>query len=493
MTLNLQDVAQAMGAEGSPPNLSVAGWSVDTRTQNVGDVYFALRGPNHDGHDFVEVAIEKGAAAVVIDRGGTAGKREGVITEPQRQAKPAAPPMQVLDLPGGAGGFAGGPLSFSHLFRGRLLLVADTLRALQDLGAWARGKWGGQVVGVTGSAGKTTTKDAIAHLLESEMPVGKTIGNFNNHVGVPLSIVRLPDSCRVGVLEMGMNHAGEIRDLAAIAKPQVGVVTNVGYAHVEFFDSIGGVAAAKRELIEGLPRDGVAVLNADDPRVLKFRDIHPGRSVTFGLSGAADVKAENVDTSADGTRFRALGVDFETGLTGRHAVSNLLAAIAVARVFDIAPQRLREPVRTFAIGKMRGERLEHRGIVVWNDCYNSNPEAAEAMIDVLRKTAAKRRIAVLGEMLELGHASEELHRRLGRYAAQNGVDALIGVGGNARHMVDEGIAAGLQVGAARFFDLPEGAGDWVREFACPGDAVLFKGSRGVRVERALDRFLGIGG
>src|SRR5262249_48978807 len=155
--------------------------------------------------------------------------------------------------------------------------------------------------------------------------------------------------CRAGVLEMGMNHACEIRALAAIAGPQVGVVTNVGYAHVEFFDSIEGVAAAKRELIESLPHDGVAVLNGDDPRVLRFRDVHPGRSITFGLSDCAEVRAEAVEYGIEGTRFRALGIDFETGLTGRHGVLNLLAAIAVARVFGIAPERLREPVRTFAV------------------------------------------------------------------------------------------------------------------------------------------------
>jgi UDP-N-acetylmuramoyl-tripeptide--D-alanyl-D-alanine ligase len=446
MTLNLQEVARAMGAKGSPPPAAVTGWSVDTRTQNAGDLYFALRGPNYDGHDFIGAALAKDAVGVVVEAG-------------LRGDAPA------------------------------VLEVSDTLRALQELGAWARRQWGGQVVGVTGSAGKTTTKDAIAHLLAVEMPVGKTAGNFNNRVGVPLSILRLPDDCRVGVLEMGMNHAGEIRELAAIARPEVGVVTNVGYAHVEFFESIDGVAAAKRELIEGLRPGGVAVLNADDPRVLGFRDAHSGRAVTFGFAQGADVRAEAVDLGANGTRFRALGVDFETGLTGRHAVSNLLAAIAVARHFGIAPERLREPVRTFTIGKMRGERLEHGGMVVWNDCYNSNPEAAQAMIDVLGKTPAKRRIAVLGEMLELGHAAEELHRKLGRYASEHGVDALIGVRGSSRAMVEEAIAAGLPESAAHFFEDPVEAGDLARQWARPGDAVLFKGSRGVRVERALESFL----
>jgi UDP-N-acetylmuramoyl-tripeptide--D-alanyl-D-alanine ligase len=448
MTLELQEVARAMSAAGAPQPHSVSGWSVDTRTQNAGDVYFALVGPNHDGHDFVATALEKGASAVVINR----------------------------DAPIGAA-------SVSQ----RSLVVRDTLEALQKAGAFARNRWGGTVVGVTGSAGKTTTKDAIADLLSEAMPVGRTIGNLNNHVGVPLSTLRLPDSCRAAVLEMGMNHAGEIRELAAIARPQVGVVTNVGYAHVEFFENgIEGVAAAKRELIEGLPQDGVAVLNGDDARVRAFRDVHPGRSVTFGFSECAEVRAEVIDESPSGTRFRVLGTEFETAMVGRHSAMNLLAAITVAHVFEIPPERLRDRVRSFAAGKMRGEKIEKNGVVIWNDCYNSNPEAAKSMIDVLRETPAARRIAVLGEMLELGRSSEELHRQVGRYAAEHGVDFLIGVRGDARAMVE---AAG---GASQFFDDPAEAGDAARGLARPGDAVLFKGSRGVRVERALERFLGNG-
>jgi len=449
MTLKLQEVARAMRAGGDPRPVEVSGWSVDTRTQNAGDVYFALRGPNFDGHNFIAAAMEKGAAAVVVER------RWAVPIGDARRAQ----------------------------FAANELLVDDTLQALGDLGAWARLHWGGEVIGVTGSAGKTTTKDAIAHLLAAEMPVGKTLGNFNNHVGVPLSILRLPDGCRAAVLEMGMNHAGEIRELAEIAKPEIGVVTNVGYAHVEFFDDIEGVAAAKRELIEALPRDGVAVLNADDPRVARFGEAHPGRTVTFGFAGTADVRAESMETTVTGARFRALGVDFETGLTGSHAVSNLLAAIAVARELGVAPERLREPVRTFTVGKMRGQRMEHNGITIWNDCYNANPEAVESMIGVLRQTPATRRIAVLGEMLELGHASDALHRQVGRYAAEHGIDLVIGVRGSARALVE---AAGA---AARFFEEPTAAGDFVRSIARPGDAILFKGSRGVRMELALERVL----
>lgn len=451
MTFNLQQVARVAGAAGNFLPVPVTGWSVDTRTLDPGDLYFALRGPNHDGHDYVRQAMEKGAAGVVVERLPSRAL-------PSRERKRA-----VSEI-----------------------LVPDSLLALQRLGAWARNQWGGTVVAVTGSAGKTTAKDAIAQLLAVDLPVGKTVGNFNNHVGVPLSILRLPADCRAAVLEMGMNHAGEIRALAGIAKPDIGVVTNVGYAHVEFFESIDGVAAAKRELIEALPSAGVAVLNADDPRVLAFRETHSGKTVTFGFSELADVRAERVEPGPDGSRFRALGVDFETATAGRHSVMNLLAAIAVASVFDIAPQRLREAVRAFTPGEMRGERMEHNGIAIWNDCYNSNPEAAESMIDVLRETGAAQRIAVLGEMLELGDAAPELHRRVGRYAARRGIDFLIGVRGNARAMVEAAEEAGM---AASFVEDPVQAGECARKIARPGDAILFKGSRGVRMERALERFL----
>src|ERR1700722_5340857 len=447
MILPLAAIARVLGApaaELSQGDATVTGWSVDTRTLQPGDLFFALSGPHRDGHEYVPIAIDKGVAAVVVER----------------------------------------PIPDTNA-----LVVPDALAALQNLAAWARRHWGGRIVAVTGSAGKTTTKDAIAHLLSAELPVGKSVGNFNNHLGVPLSILRLQDEARVGVLEMGMNHAGEIRALEAIAAPDIGVVTNVGYAHVEAFDSIEGVALAKRELIEALDaRHGIAVLNADDPRVLRFREIHRGPVISFGLAAGADVRAEEIVYEPDGTRFRVDGVDFHTTLAGRHAVLNLLAALAVARAFEIPPRRLRDAVRSFTIGTMRGERLERRGIIVWNDCYNSNPEAVRAMLEVLRVTSARRHIAVLGEMLELGAAAESLHRQTGRCAAA-GLDMLIGVRGAARWIVEEAVRAGLPPEAVHFFEDPSEAGEFLRQLACPGDAILFKGSRGVEIERAMEKLL----
>jgi UDP-N-acetylmuramoyl-tripeptide--D-alanyl-D-alanine ligase len=263
------------------------------------------------------------------------------------------------------------------------------------------------------------------------------------------------------------------------------VVTNVGYAHIESFDSIEGIALAKRELIEALPVSGTAVLNADDPRVLAFRTAHSGRTITYGFSPDADIRAEELELDPDGAAFSVDRVRFRTRLTGRHGVLNLLAGIAVARVFEIETAKLVDAVAELKPGRMRGERHRWHGVTILDDSYNSNPNAVRAMIDVLRDEPAGRRIAVLGEMLELGSWSAALHEQVGEYAAQAGIDVIVGVSGAARNLVNSGKAAGMADDRALFFDDPEKAGNFLREFVRPGDAILFKGSRGTHVERAL--------
>jgi UDP-N-acetylmuramoyl-tripeptide--D-alanyl-D-alanine ligase len=446
----VREVAQALGLNvesdrrfvfGS--DARVTGWSIDSRSIAPGDLFFALRGPNHDGNAYVDDVLLKGAVAAVANEPGA-----GVV-----------------------------------------LIVPDTLAALQTTASWALKQWGGEVIGVTGSAGKTSAKDVIAAMLAPSMPVGKTIGNLNNHVGVPLSILRLPSEARVAVLEMGMNHAGEIRTLCAIAPPRIGVVTNVGHAHIENFDSIQGVAAAKRELIESLAPGGIAVLNADDPLVSRFREVHSGRSITFGIDCEADIRATEVRLTDHGVNFKVEGVQFESTLIGRHSVSNILAGLTVAALYGIRPSELTEVVKDLVAPPMRGRRLIHNDVVILDDCYNSNPDAARAMIDVLRDMPAKRRIAVLGEMLELGRWSEPLHRDVGNYVAASGIDVLVGIRGEACHLVDAARQAGLAVNAAFFFPDAPAAGEHLRRIARPGDVILFKGSRGTHVELALERFV----
>jgi len=451
MELSLAQIGKATeaqvsytGAPGALRETRATGWSIDSRSVGAGDLFFAIKGERYDGHAFTSTAFARGAVAAVV-------------SEPVLEQQAARP----------------------------LLRVPDTVEALQKVARWARQKWGRPVIAVTGSAGKTSTKDILAQLLSTRLRAAKTSGNFNNHIGLPLTLLRIPEDSEVAVIEIGMNHAGEIRHLAGIAEPQIGVVTNVGYAHVEAFESIEGVAAAKRELIESLPATGVAVLNADDKRVLAFRHVHAGRTLTYGFSESAEIRAADLEMSARGASFTVRGVRFRTVLIGRHGVSNILAALAVASLFDFDFAQLVSAVAALAPGKMRGERSHWRGIAVIDDCYNSNPEAARNMLDALRDEPARRRIAVLGEMLELGHLAERLHRDLGAYAANAGVDVLVGVRGVSRSLVDEAIRAGLSDHAAFFFDDPERAGAFLRDFVRPGDAILFKGSRGTHIEKAL--------
>jgi len=445
MKMTLQQVGELLGYARPLPAVEVTGWSVDTRTLRPGELFFALRGTRLDGHDFVGEALSKGASGVVVER---------------------------------------------EVGTDRAIVVADTLVALQQLAARARQRWGGTVVGVTGSVGKTTTKEAIACVLEAQGPVGKSEGNYNNHVGLPLSLLRVPDEARVAVLELGMNHAGEIRHLASIARPEIGVVTAVGYAHIENFGSLEGIAAAKRELIEALPETGVAVLNWDDPRVASFRQVHRGRSITFGFSAGADIRADGYQLCPDGARFHVAGHGWvETRLAGRFAVRNLLAAIAVGTLFGVPFSEAAGRLRELAPVGMRGDRIHWRGATLINDCYNSNPDAVRAMLELLAELPAKRRIAVLGEMRELGQWTETLHREVGRWVAASPVDLLLGVAGAARWIVEEAVRCGMTEDRCRFFDEPVPAGEYLRHELRAGDVVMLKASRAVKLEQALEVLL----
>ncbi|MFN0100858.1 MAG: UDP-N-acetylmuramoyl-tripeptide--D-alanyl-D-alanine ligase [Bryobacteraceae bacterium] len=445
MTLTLAEIAHLTGSRSVVPDTPVSSWSIDTRTIIAGALFIALPGDNVDGHSFLAAAAERGAAAALVDN---------------------------RDWPE-ANGL-------------RLIRVADTLTALQHLARHARAKLKFPVIAITGSAGKTTTKDSIAALAGAARRVTSNEGNLNNHIGLPLSLLRMDESAEVGVLEMGMNHAGEIRYLCSIAKPDIGVITNVGAAHIENFSSIEAIALAKRELIEELGPHGTAVLNYDDPRVRVFGEVHTGRTVTYGIESGADIRAENVELTAEGAKFQINGVTFETCLSGRHGVWNVTAAVAVGSILKIDLVDMAVAARSLRAGKMRGERIEHHGITILNDCYNSNPEAAMAMLDTLAAMPGARRIAVLGEMLELGVWSESMHREVGIHAAEQGIQTVIAIRGAARHLADAAKERGVET---LFFEEPADAGEALRSLARRGDVVLCKGSRGTRVEKALERFM----
>jgi UDP-N-acetylmuramoyl-tripeptide--D-alanyl-D-alanine ligase len=456
--LTLQQVAEWIHAEGEfAANAVATGYSIDSRTVAAGELFFAVHGERYDGHDFVAAALAKGAVAAVVSVGWVA--------------------PEGMD-------------------RGRLLRVpgaeADgVLASLQQLARAVRRHWGGRVVAITGSVGKTTTKNAVAQVLSARFRVLKSQGNLNNGFGLPLQLLKLEAEHEVAVVEMGMNHAGEIAALARIAQPDWAVVTNVAPVHLEFFaDGMAGVARAKYELIEALPSDGIAMLNCDDEFVAKFGEGMGERAVFYGLSDCADVRAGGIaELGAEGTVFtvtaRGERASVQLHLLGRHNVHNALAAIAVGLESGMTLAECAAALNELRAGDKRGEVVEWRGAKIVNDCYNSNPRALDAMVDALLAmpvTHAGRHIVVAGEMLELGPGSEALHHECGRQMAERGVDFVVGVRGLAAALVDGAAQGGT---SALFVATPEEAGAWLKANLRVGDAVLLKASRGVRLERAL--------
>jgi len=449
MNLSLSKIGEFMAASGDFPHDPMAtGYSIDSRTLAPGEVFFAVIGERLDGHDFVPAALEKGAVAAVINQSQW----------------------------------------HRYSWTNRILSVDDTLVALQTLSTAVRKLWGKPLVGVTGSTGKTTTKEAIAHVLSAHFRVLKSEGNFNNHFGLPLTLLKLEPEHDVAVIEMGMSHAGEIRALAKIAQPEIGVVTNVAPVHLEFFDSLAGIARAKYELVETLPASGTAVLNADDEYVSQFGRGFKGKVILYGTKATADVRAENVESlGTDGSRFDVVtpyGREAaQLPLLGEHNVGNALAAVSVGLARGLKLSETIAALATLKPPEQRGQVLQLRNITVLNDCYNSNPKALHAMIDALAAMPAHRRIVVAGEMLELGPAGEEMHRAAGRHAAEKSVDVLVGVRGLAQAMVEAAQQAGAH---AEFVATPEEAGEWLSRETRDGDVVLLKASRGVQLEKALE-------
>jgi UDP-N-acetylmuramoyl-tripeptide--D-alanyl-D-alanine ligase len=449
MKLTLSKIAEFVSASGEFGSDEVAqGYSIDSRTVGPEQLFFAVKGERLDGHDFVEQALANGTVGAVV-------RRDQLGRYPETA---------------------------------RLLPVEDTLVALQTLATAVRKRWGKPLVAITGSAGKTTTKEAIAHVLSARFRVLKSEGNFNNHFGLPLMLLKLEPEYDVAVIEMGMSHAGEIRALAKIAQPEIGVVTNVAPVHLEFFDSLAGIARAKYELIESLPGSGTAVLNADDDYVSQFGRGFKGKVVMFGTRATADVRAEKIQSKgSEGVEFDVVvgGVRERATLplVGEHNVLNALAAVAVGLERGLKPSEAVAALATLAAADKRGQVVQLGNITVINDCYNSNPKALDAMVDALAAMPAKRRIVVAGEMLELGLAGEEMHRQSGRHIAEKKIDVLLGVRGLAEAMVGAAKQEGIQ---AEFVAGPEEAGEWLAREARDGDVVLLKASRGVKLEKAME-------
>jgi UDP-N-acetylmuramoyl-tripeptide--D-alanyl-D-alanine ligase len=430
------------------------GVSIDTRTLQPGELFFAIRGDRFDGMEFAGAAVAAGAAGVVV---------------PRRRGR---------DITAGA----------------TVIEVDETIAALQALAHAIRRESGTKVVAITGSAGKTTTKEVTAEFLSARYRVVRNRGNFNNHIGLPLSLVALRERPEIAVVELGMNHEGEIRTLVGVAEPDVRVWTNVGEAHLGFFRSVDAIADAKGEILERASPDTVLVANADDDRIAARIGSFPGRVVTFGIDRAAAVRATSVvDRGVDGISARVTtpqGVaDVTTPLVGRANLANVLAATAVSLEFDIPLATIAEKAAALRLSAHRGDILRlTSGVVVIDDSYNANPTATKLALQVLAGTPATRRIAVLGEMRELGDHALDLHAGVGRAAAASRLAFLITVGETAAAAVArEAVAAGMPAANVRHFATSDAAADALALIVEAGDVVLVKGSRGVKTDRVVDR------
>ena len=440
-----------------PAGALIGGVSIDTRTLEAGDLYVAIIGERLDGHRFIPDAVRAGAAGLVVS---------------DASAVPAALDPAVV-----------------------VVQVDDTTRALQRLGRHIRRASRAQVVAITGSAGKTTTKELAADLLATRYRVFRNRGNFNNHIGLPLSLIELRHGPEMAVVELGMNHAGEIRTLVALAEPDVRVWTMVAEVHSAFFASTDAIADAKAEILEGATRGSLVVANAADPRVMARVAASPARVRTFGIGVPADVQAGGVeDRGLAGTRAMVTtpwgAAALELPLLGLGHLANALAAIAIAGEYDVPLATMIERLAAASPAARRGEvwRLPS-GVTLVDDSYNSNPRALQRTLEALAaERGCARRVAVLGEMLELGDLAVPLHEACGRSAAAAGLAMLVTVGGAAaRAMGAAAVSAGMPAASVAHAATSAEAADLVVPGLRAGDVVLVKGSRGVRTDIVADR------
>ncbi len=451
MKLVLDDVVAAVDGrlvQGVGPT-DLGGVSTDTRSVEPGELFIALRGENHDAHDYLDAAASKGAGAAIVDR-------------------------WPVDCP------ADWPV----------IQVEDTTQAYGALAAWWRAQMPARVVGITGSNGKTTTKEMIACLLDELGPTVASVGNHNNHIGVPETLLRIRSEHAFAIVELGTNHPGEIPQLAALVRPDVAVITNIGPSHLEYFGSERGVQREKGSLLTFIEPDGLAVLHAaeDDPWSHELAVEHPGRVTTFGTSIDATWSADDVELGTASIAFRLSRSDVTVSVpvVGRFQVDNCLAAIAVADELGLTPQEAARRLRHFRPPKMRMNLHAIGDLTLLEDCYNANPASTRAALDELLRRPAPRHVAVFGDMLELGGVADAEHHALGELAAARGVDLLVAVGERAPIVAEAARRHGIpdpDVLAAE--DAPE-AIHWLARRLAPTDAVLVKGSRGIRLERVAE-------
>jgi UDP-N-acetylmuramoyl-tripeptide--D-alanyl-D-alanine ligase len=448
VVLKLDQLADKMNGHllQGPPSISFQDFNIDSRLTKPGELFFALIA-ERNGHDFIPQAAQKGAAGAVV-------------------SQDVRPPHDQFAL----------------------IRVEDTTLALQELAKSVLSEYDVQIVAITGSIGKTTTKEFAVDLLSPPFNVLKSEGSYNNHIGLPLSILRLQADHDIAVLEMGMNHAGEIKRLTQIAPPQVALITNIQPVHLEFFESMADIARAKKEILDGMNAEGKAVLNGDDEWVMTIAEDWGGEKILFGLSDTCDVYAKNIQING----FKGMSFDLFYG-KGRERVTlpffyetalyNYLAAVGLGYTFDLPLGHILEKTQSLELYTMRG-RVIHLGqdMVLIDDSYNSNPVALEYILKNVAELPCRRKVAVLGDMLELGKKSETFHRQAGRQVVKFGYDILVTVGTLSQHIAEAALDSGMDEDCVYSFPDAQGAAEGLWPLLTEGDLILVKGSRGIKME-----------
>ncbi|MEO0021305.1 MAG: UDP-N-acetylmuramoyl-tripeptide--D-alanyl-D-alanine ligase [candidate division WOR-3 bacterium] len=437
-------MATAGSLTAGKPELVITGVGVDSRSINPGELFIAIKGKRMNGHQFVADAVRRGAAAILV-------------SEPV--ALPADAPVAVVQ-------------------------VADTREALLDLARWYRSRLKPRVVAITGSNGKTTTKELLAGLLQSRFTVVKARGSYNNDIGVPLTVLAMDHNTQIGIFEIEMNELGGTKKLARVCQPEIGIITNVGDTHLEYMGDRTGVAQEKNELVEMLPETGLAILNYDDSLVRKMSRAGC-RTRTFGLNPEADVFAFNIqDFGLSGTQFQLLEkYPIHLSFPGKHNISNFLAAAAAANELGLSWQEISQNARMLTLPTQRLTVKNLSAVTLIDDSFNANPQSMQAALEVLANSTAREfRLAVLGDMLELGSRSAELHRQVGEIAGRI-IDRLITVGTLAQLISEGAETAGLPADRIRHYHSSGEVGRELFDFIKPGDTILVKGSRAMAMER----------
>lgn len=424
---------------------------IDSRSITEGCLFFAIKGDRFDGHAFVAKAFEQGAAAAVCSDDVEA---DGVIIK-----------------------------------------VDDTRRALMALAAYNRSKYQIPVVGLTGSVGKTTTKDMVAYVLSSRYRTLATEGNFNNEIGLPRMCLRLDDSIEAAVFEMGMSGFGEISRLTRTARPTIGLITNIGVSHIEMLGSREGILKAKMEILEGMDKDAKLVVNGDDDMLRTVIAKYPFRTISYGIDREdVDFKATDIVQNDDSISFTLSGRkktwQIEIPVIGRHNVYNACAAFICGGLAGVTPAEAIEGLKNYVPDERRQKIIDKDGVTLISDCYNASPDSIRASLSVLRQIPCKgKRIAVLGDMFELGDYAKKAHTDCGAAVAENGIDMLFALGNNAAYYIEGASDASDKVDARKYDDKDSLAAD-LKSVLAPGDAVLFKASRGMKMEEVVEKVFG---